>query len=101
MILAVPEMIGKECRRCKYLYSNGVACCKWLDRRSITMLFSNVEGSASKVQAPCPDVIKMYNKGMCGADFIDQSAAAHHLDRKSTMRSYFVPIFQLVGCSLC
>ena len=26
------------------LYSEKVACCKWFDRRSVTMLFSNDEG---------------------------------------------------------
>ena len=27
----------------KYLYSNAIARCKWLNRCSVTMLFSNVE----------------------------------------------------------
>ena len=31
----------------EYLYSDKVACCKWLDRRSVAMLFSNVEGMAT------------------------------------------------------
>ena len=68
----------------EYLYSDKVACCKWLDRRSVTILFSNVEGmattstvprrqkgSASKIQVTCPNVIKMYNRGMGGVDIID------------------------------
>ena len=59
----------------EYLYSDIVAFGKWWDRRSVATLFSNVEGmaasstfpcrqkgSASKIQVPCPDVIKMYNK---------------------------------------
>ena len=46
----------KGCQRCKinwkkgdfeYLYSDKVACCKRLGRRSVTMLFSNAEGIAT------------------------------------------------------
>ena len=85
----------------QYLYSNKIAYCKWLDRHSVTMLFSSVEGmtttstvprrqkgSASKNQVSCPDLIKKYNKGIGGVDLIDQRAAAYHLDRKSTIRFY-------------
>ena len=62
----------------EFLYSDKVACCKWLDRRSVTMLFSNVEGMVTTSTVPpppckkdqrlisCPDIIKMYNKGMGG-----------------------------------
>ena len=46
------------------------------------------KGSASKIQVPCPDVIKMYNKGMDGFNLIDPRAAAYHLDQKSTIRFY-------------
>ena len=45
----MPEMpVEKKISRShfKYLYSDKVACCKWLDRRSVTLLFSNVEGMA-------------------------------------------------------
>ena len=93
----------------KYLYSDKVACCKWLDRRSVKVLSSNVEGmattstaphrqkgSASKIQVPCPDVIKMYNKGMGGVDLIDQRAAVYHLYRKSTIRFYLRIFFKSV-----
>ena len=57
---------------------------KWLDMHSVTVLFSNVEGMAttstvsirqkglsSKIQELCPDIIKLYNKGMIGVDLID------------------------------
>ena len=56
----------------EYLYSDKVACCKQLDSRSATLLFSNFEGMTatstalhrqkeqmSKIQVPCPDIIKM------------------------------------------
>ena len=68
----------------EYLYSNKVAWSRWLYRHSITILFSNVDEmatkptvprwqkrSASKIQVPCPDVIKMYKKGMSGVDLIE------------------------------
>ena len=113
----MPEMpVDRKRRRdgFEYLYSDKVACCKWLDMRSVTMVFSNVEGmaatstaprrqngSASKIQVPCPDVIKMYNKGMSGVDLTDQRAAAYHLDRKSTIRFYLRIFFDLmdVACA--
>ena len=85
----------------EYLYSDEVASCKWLDRRLITMLFSIVEGmaatsavpcrhkgSASKIEVRCPDIIKIYNKGMGGVDLIDHRAAADLFDRKPTIRFY-------------
>ena len=87
----MPEMpvdAKVEERGFEYLCSDNLACCKWLDRYSVTMLFSHVEGmvttsavprrhkgSASKIQVPYPDVIKMG-----GVDLIDQRAAAYHLD---------------------
>ena len=42
----------------------------------------------SKMKVPCPDVIKMYYKGMGGVDVIDQGPPAFHLDQKSTHRFY-------------
>ena len=96
--VGMPEMTAdRKMRRSDhdYMYSDKVACCKWFDRRSVLMLFSNIEGmlttstvlrrqkgSASKTQVPCADVIKMYNQGMGCVDLIDQRTA-NHLDRKS------------------
>ena len=84
-----------------YMYSDKVTCCKWFDRRSVLMLFSNIEGmstistvlpqqkgSASKIQVPCPDVIKMYNQDMGDVDLIDQRTVAYHLYCKSRVRFY-------------
>ena len=97
-----------------YMYSDKVACCKWFDRRSVLMLFSNIEGmsttstvlrrqkgSASKIEVPCPDVIKMYNQVMGGVDLIDQRTAAYHLDRKSRVKILPTYIFRLNGRRLC
>ena len=60
------------------------------------MQFNNVEGmatastatyqkkgSASKIQVPFPDLIKMYKKGMGCVDLIDQRAATCYLNQKS------------------
>ena len=92
-----------------YLYSNKIACCKWLDRPSVTMLFCNVKGTASKstvlcyqkewgskIQVPRPEVIKMYNKWMGWVDLIGQRAAAYHFDRKSIISFYFYRFFDLM-----
>ena len=113
----MPEMpVDRKMKRddFKYLYSDKVACCKWLDRRSVTMLFSKVEGMAatstvprrqkglaSKIQVSCLNVIKMYNKGMGVVNLTDQRAAAYHWDRQSTIRFYLRIFFDLmdVACA--
>ena len=100
----------------KYVFSNIVPYCKWLDKCSVTVLLSNVEGMTiastvphqqkgpvSKTQVPCPDAIELYNQGMLGVDLIDQRAAAYHLDRKSTIRFYssiFLDLMDLACANL-
>ena len=51
-MLEVP--IDKKMKRgdFEYLYSNKGACCKWLDRRKLTMVSSNVEGVATTPTVP-------------------------------------------------
>ena len=57
----------------EYQFTDKVACCKWFDRRSVTILSSSIssmqstsivqrrmKGSATKIPVLCPDVIKMY-----------------------------------------
>ena len=39
----------------EYLHSNKLACCKWLDKRSVTILFSNGEGMAVTSSRASPD----------------------------------------------
>ena len=89
--VGMPEMtLGRKMRSGDhdYMYSDKEACCKCFDRRSVLMLFSNTEGmsatstvlrrqkgSASNIQVPCLDFIKMYNEGMGGVDLIDQRTA--------------------------
>ena len=90
----MPEMLVKRKMKrgdFEYLHFDKVACCKWLDIHSVTMLFRKVEEmakastvpqrqkrSSSKKQVSCPDVIKMHNKGKGGVDLIDQRAEAYH-----------------------
>ena len=39
----------------EYLHSNKLAWCKWLDKRSVTILFSNGEGMAVTSSRASPD----------------------------------------------
>ena len=75
---------------CAALYFDKVACCKQLDRRSLTMLMNE------RQQVPWPDLIKMFNKGIGVVDLIDQRAVAYHLDQKSTIRFYLRKFFDLM-----
>ena len=86
-----------------------VAYCDWFDRRSVTMLFSNLsgmqststvqtqmKGSATKVTVPFPDFLKMYIKGMSGINYVNHRKVAYHLDRKSSIRFYLRIFFDLL-----
>ena len=104
MVLALSKKIEKdrgdvcwlkyEEREFRFIFQK-ITFDKWLEKRSITILFSNAEGmakkiycshqqkvSTSKIQVACTDIIKMYIKRMDAVDVIDQSAAAYHFDRK-------------------
>ena len=82
-----------------YQFSTNFGCCKWMDKQTVVMLFSNIEGmqtkssvqrqaksSAAKIFVPSPDVIKFYNKDMGGVDVVDQRTSAYHLDSISSIR---------------
>lgn len=97
----------------EFQLSKDIGCCKWMDSRSVVLLFTNIEGlqavssvqrrmkgSSSKVSVSCPDVIKRYNKGMGGVDLFDQRTAAYHLDRKSSIRFYLRIFFDLMDASI-
>ena len=45
-----------------------------------TTVICRLKKSATKIQVPCPDVIKMHNKGMGVVELIAQGDAAYHLD---------------------
>ena len=93
--------------------SKDVICCKWFDNRGVLLLATNVEGiggnstvqrrmkgSATKIPVDCPNIVKLYNKGMGGVDLMDQKAAAYRLDRKSKFRFYLRLFFDLLDVAL-
>ena len=70
--------------------SKDAICCKWFDNKPFFLLATNIEGingtpnvmrrtkgSATKTPVSCPNIIKMYNASMGGADVIDQKMAAY------------------------
>ena len=80
-----------------------------MDNRSVVVLFNNIEGmrtkssvqrrvkgSAAKVSVSCPDVIKLYNKGIGGVELVDQRNSAYHLDRKFFIRFHLRIFFDLI-----
>ena len=80
-------------------FSDKETCCKRLDRRLVTMVFSNAEGLTTKSTFPFRQKVsafKLYNNRMGGVDLIDQRAAAYHSDRKSTIRFYLLTFFDLI-----
>ena len=80
-------------------FSGKETCCKRLDRRLVTMVFSNAEGLTTKSTFPFRQKVsafKLYNNRMGGVDLIDQRAAAYHSDRKSTIRFYLLTFFDLI-----
>ena len=94
-------------------YAENVAAVKWFDNRGVTLLSSNTDGvsamssvkrrqkgAATKIQIPCPELVKSYNAYMGGVDLLDQRTAAYRLDRKSTMRSYPRIFFDLMDISM-
>ena len=56
------------------------------------------KGSKTKYSVPCPKVVKLYNSDMGGAmdHLMDQSTAAYHLDRKSSISFYLHNFFDLM-----
>ena len=56
------------------------------------------KGSKTKYSVPCAKVVKLYNSDMGGAmdHLMDQSTAAYHLDRKSSISFYLHNFFDLM-----
>ena len=49
-----------------------------------------------RVQIPIPKVVKLYNSGMGGVDFMHQWTASYRLDQKSSVRFYLRLFFDLM-----
>ena len=87
-----------------YQFSTTVGCCKWMNNRSVRILFSSNEGMKINLSVQhrvkgsaavsCPDVIKFY---IGRVDLVDQRTAAYYLDRKSSMRFYLRIFFDLMN----
>ena len=41
--------------------------------------------SASKIQVPRPDIVKIYNKGIGGVELINQKAAAYNFNQNKQL----------------
>ena len=67
-----------------FQFPKNVICCKWFDNKPVLLLATNIEGmdgtsnvmrrtngSATKTPVSSPNIIKMYNASMGGADVID------------------------------
>ena len=94
---------------CEVLYSKNAMACKWMDNQAVILLSTALEGmddvlpvqrrlkvSAAKCSIACPTVVKLYDNGMGGVDFMDQRTAVYQLDRKSSVRFYLRMFFDLL-----
>ena len=71
--------------------------CKWMDNWSVLLSVQRREkGSKAKSLVSFPKVVKLYNSGMGGVDFMDQRTAAYRLDWKSSVRFYLRLFFDLM-----
>ena len=96
-----------------FQYANGLVAVKWFDNHGVTMVGScfdecnkvstvtpSVKGHSAKIPVPFPKIINDFNSGTGGVDHLDQKAAAHKLDRKSSgRRCYFRLFFDLMDIS--
>ena len=88
-----------------FYYSQNISGWEWYDNKSILLLATNVDGmssvsnvmrqtksSATKISAPCPNVIKFCNNGMDGVDIMDQKTAACRLEvnARITWECFFI-----------
>ena len=55
------------------------------------------KGSKTKSSVSCPKVIKLYNSGIGGVDFMDQRTATYRLDQTSSARLYHRIFFDLMN----
>ena len=111
----MPKVVeDKKTKRgdCEFLYLKNVMAFKWVDNRSVLLVSTALEGmdnvlpvprkekgSARKSAISCPTAVQLHNNCMGGVDFMDQTAAAYQLDRKSSVRFYLRIFFDLLDIS--
>ena len=61
---------------------------------------SHTKGSDKNTRVSCPNVIKMYNASMGGANVIDQKTAAYRLSRNRKFRFYLRMLFDLINFAI-
>ena len=94
-------------------YSKNIICCKWFNNKPVLLQTTNVDGisgisnvmrkrkgPASKTSASCPNIIKLYNKGVSGVHIMGQETATYRLNRKSKHRFYLKMFFDLIEVAL-
>ena len=71
--------------------------CKWMDNWSVLLSVQRREkGSKAKSLVSFPKVVKLYNSGMGGVDFMDQRSVTYHLDQKSSVGFNLCIFFDLM-----
>lgn len=62
-----------------FKYYDNILCCKWYNNKVVLLFASSIEGinMSSKPSINCPSLVQMHNKGMGGADLMNQKTAAY------------------------
>ena len=94
-------------------YSKNIIFRKWYNNKPVLLLKSNVnvmrgvsnimrqtKGSATKAPVSCPNIPKLCNNGMGGADIMNQKTAPYRLDPKAKYRFYLKMFFDLIDVAL-
>ena len=96
-----------ECRQ-----SGGISIVKWMDNRSVLVVTSicgpmesgivqrRLKGQPDKVPVTCPLVVQDYNAHMGGVDLLDQKIVPYSLDRRSKVKFYLRPFFDLMDVAM-
>ena len=94
---------------CEFLFSGNTVACKWMDNWSVLLLSPTLEGmndilsvqrrkkgAKTKSWVLSPMVVRFYESGIGGVDFMDQSTGAYGLDRTSSVSFYRHIFFDLM-----
>jgi hypothetical protein len=97
----------QESRQC-----GGIRFVKWMDSKSVLVVSSACDSEASgtvqrrqkghseKVPVNCPEIIQDYNHNMGGVDLLDQKIVSYSLDRRSKIKFYLRPFFDLLDIAM-